>query len=166
MTFRSGSAAYTRPSSLSFVLDILCIYYTPISDGFILPLFYVDLCRFWPLSILTSGSSYFDLFRSGQKSVENDKLHRWMSDAHRGGRYYGNKLSIADKSAFFKLSANYRYRKEDIWELSKNYRYRKMCSQFHPINSIESTVPKTRKLNRRDQKETHYFHKKTSKGLS
>ena len=131
MTFRSGSAAYTRPSSLSFVLDILCIYYTPISDGFILPLFYVDLCRFWPLSILTSGSSYFDLFRSGQKSVENDKLHRWMSDAHRGGRYYGNKLSIADKSAFFKLSANYRYRILGIWELSKNYRY----WQKHPILS-------------------------------
>ena len=27
----------------------------------------------------------------------------------RGGRYYRKKLSIADKSAFFKLSANYRY---------------------------------------------------------
>ena len=36
------------------------------------------------------------------------------------------KLSMADKSAFFKLSANYRYRKMEILKLSKNYRYRKM----------------------------------------
>ena len=82
----------------------------------------------------------------------------------RGGRYYRKKLSIADKSAFLKLSANYRYRKTDIWELSKNYRYRKMCIQFHPINSIESIVQKTRettKISRRDQKEAHYFHKET-----
>ena len=69
----------------------------------------------------------------------------FRSSTVRGGRYYRKKLSIADKLAFFKLSANYRYWKKYIWELSKNYRYRKMCLQFHPINSIESTVPKTRK---------------------
>ena len=76
----------------------------------------------------------------------------------RGGRYYRKKLSVADKWAFFKLSLNYRYRKEDIWELSKNYRYRKMCIQFHPINSIESTVPKTRKRPQRSTEETKKRH--------
>ena len=50
---------------------------------------------------------------------------------HRGGRYYRKKLSTADISEFFKLSANYRYRILGIWELSKNYRYRKL----HPILS-------------------------------
>ena len=49
----------------------------------------------------------------------------------RGGRYYRKKLSTADISEFFKLSANYRYRILGIWELSKNYRYRKL----HPILS-------------------------------
>ena len=44
-----------------------------------------------------------------------------MSDAHRGGRYYGNKLSIADKSAFFKLSANYRYRKKYICNFTPTF---------------------------------------------
>ena len=82
----------------------------------------------------------------------NFKLVQSVRD--RGGRYYRKKLSIADKSAFFKLSANYRYRKKNIWELSKNYRYRKMCIQFHPINSIESTVPKTRKRPQRSTEET------------
>ena len=49
----------------------------------------------------------------------------------RGGRYYRKKLSTADISEFFKLSANYRYRILGIWELSKNYQYRKL----HPILS-------------------------------
>ena len=73
-------------------------------------------------------------------SITNKVRHHY-----RGGRYYRKKLSTADISEFFKLSANYRYRILGIWELSKNYRYRKMCLQFHPINSIERTVPKTRK---------------------
>ena len=38
---------------------------------------------------------------------------------------------------FFKLSENYRYRKNNIWELAKNYRYQKKCNQFHPICSKE-----------------------------
>ena len=37
----------------------------------------------------------------------------------RGWRYYRKKLSIADISAFFKLSTNYRYRKNRFG----NYRY-------------------------------------------
>ena len=49
----------------------------------------------------------------------------------RGGRYHRKKLSTANISEFFKLSANYRYRILGIWELSKNYRYRKL----HPILS-------------------------------
>ena len=56
-------------------------------------------------------------------------LKLWLSV--RGGRYYRKKLSTADISEFFKLSANYRYRILGIWELSKNYRYRKL----HPILS-------------------------------
>ena len=44
----------------------------------------------------------------------------------RGGRYIDKKLSKADKSAFLKLSATYRYRKMEILKLSKNDRYRKM----------------------------------------
>ena len=35
--------------------------------------------------------------------------------------------------------------KKYLWGLPKNYHYRKMCIQFHSINSIENTVPKTRK---------------------
>ena len=54
-----------------------------------------------------------------------------MTHSSRGGRYYRKKLSTADISEFFKLSANYRYRILGIWELSKNYRYRKL----HPILS-------------------------------
>ena len=46
--------------------------------------------------------------------------------AARGGRYIDGKLSKADKSAFLKLSATYRYRKMEILKLSKNYRYWKM----------------------------------------
>ena len=49
----------------------------------------------------------------------------YMYYVHRGGRYHDEKLSKADKSAFLKLSAIYRYRKMEILELSKNYRYRK-----------------------------------------
>ena len=48
-----------------------------------------------------------------------------------GWAILSKKLSTADISEFFKLSANYRYRIFGIWELSKNYRYRKL----HPILS-------------------------------
>ena len=44
----------------------------------------------------------------------------------KGGRYIDEKLLKADKSAFLKLSATYRYRKMEILKLSQNYRYRKM----------------------------------------
>ena len=44
----------------------------------------------------------------------------------RGGRYIDEKSSKANKSAFLKLSATYRYQKMEILKLSKNYRYRKM----------------------------------------
>ena len=60
-------------------------------------------------------------------SSQGNKTPYWP----RGGRYYRKKLSAADISEFFKLSANYRYRILGIWELSKNYRYRKL----HPILS-------------------------------
>ena len=63
-----------------------------------------------------------------QSNIEPELLH---SPAHRGGRYYRKKLSTADISEFFKLSANYRYRILGVWELSENYRYRKL----HPILS-------------------------------
>ena len=59
----------------------------------------------------------------------------------RGGRYYRKKLSTADISEFFKLSANYRYRILGIWELSKNYRYQKL----HPILSDKHNCSKNKK---------------------
>ena len=48
----------------------------------------------------------------------------------RGGRYYRKKLLIADKSAFFKLSAGYQYRKKYIWELSKIIDIENCASNF------------------------------------
>ena len=52
-------------------------------------------------------------------------------------------------SRFIGIFSSYRkiivIKKIYIWDLTKNDRYRKMCIQLHPINSIESTVPKTRK---------------------
>ena len=53
-------------------------------------------------------------------------LVNFVPAAGRGGRYIDEKLSKADKSAFLKLSATYRYRKMEVLKLSKNYRYRKM----------------------------------------
>ena len=54
---------------------------------------------------------------------------------------------------FFKLLANYQYRKRNNWEFSKNHRYRKMYCQFHPISSIESNVPNISK-----EEKTVYWH--------
>ena len=55
-----------------------------------------------------------------------------VSPHPRSGRYYRKNIDI-----------------EKIIGIEKNifgnYRYQKMCLQFHLINSIESTVPKTRK---------------------
>ena len=101
---------------------------------------------------------HWNVFQKWRNSPQNYLLRfvtlLCLPRCYRGGRYYRKKLSIADKSVFFKLSANYRYRKKNIWELSKNYRYWNMCIQFHTINSIESTVPKTRKRPQRSTEET------------
>ena len=66
-----------------------------------------------------------------QASPQSTNKQYCQGTTNRGGRYYRKKLSTADISEFFKLSANYRYRILGIWELSKNYRYRKL----HPILS-------------------------------
>ena len=71
------------------------------------------------------------------------------------------KLSIADKSAFLKLSANYRYRKKNIWEssISKN----ENPISFDKLNRKHSSKNKkeTTEINRRDKKETHYLYQET-----
>ena len=59
----------------------------------------------------------------------------------RGGRWYRKKLSTADKSAFFKLSVNYRYRKSEFFNYQQNYRYRKM-HQIWADNYTQETVIK------------------------
>ena len=48
-----------------------------------------------------------------------DVVFKIMSLETRGGRYIDEKLSKADKSAFLKLSATYRYRKMEIWNYRK-----------------------------------------------
>ena len=62
----------------------------------------------------------------------------------RGERYYLTNYQLPIYWDFFKLLAN--------------YRYQKMCIQFHLINWIENTVPKTRKrvFHIPDEYEIHY----------
>ena len=56
------------------------------------------------------------------------------------------KLSKADKSAFFKLSVNYRYRKFEFLNYRQNYRYRKMHQIWADKYTQETVIKKDHSL--------------------
>ena len=83
--------------------------------------------NFWQkFTIFSTKTTFFKSLQLRLHNQHNYHRHSCLAPPGRGGRYIDEKLSKADKSAFLKLSATYRYRKMEILKLSKNYRYRKM----------------------------------------
>ena len=83
--------------------------------------------------VSSASSRPTQVLRLTFKSNRSEKLTRHALPSFflvEAGRYYQKNYQTPTYPHFFKLSANYRYRKKYIWGLAKNHRYRKNGHQI------------------------------------